>query len=61
MDYADKSFKAQIKAANRLGAALAVIIGDDEVKAGCATVKDMESGEQVSLPFTEIKQYILQR
>ena len=61
MDYADKSFKAQMKAANRLGAALAVIIGDDEVKAASATVKDMESGEQRSLPFTEIKQYILER
>ncbi|MDO4732368.1 MAG: histidine--tRNA ligase [Bacillota bacterium] len=61
MDYADKSFKAQMKAANRLGAAMAVIIGDDEVKSGCATVKDMESGEQCSLPFTEIKQYILER
>ena len=61
MDYGDKSFKAQIKAANRLGAELAVIIGDDEVKTGCAAVKNMDSGEQISLPFDEIKQYILER
>ena len=61
MDYGDKSFKAQIKAANRLGAALAIIIGDDEVHSNCATVKDMDSGEQISLPFDKIKQYILER
>ena len=61
LDYADKSFKAQMKAANRLGAAYAAIIGEDEVKTGCVTVKNMADGEQVSLPLTEAKQYFLQR
>ena len=50
-----------MKAANRLGAKMALIIGEDEVKNASATIKDMESGEQCSLPFAEIKQYILER
>lgn len=61
MDYGDKSFKAQIKAANRLGAAYAVIIGEEEVAAQTAAVKDMESGEQATLPLSQVKQYLLTR
>ena len=61
LDFADKSFKAQLKAANRLKAEYAVIIGDDEVKTGCATVKHMESGEQQSLALDEVKKYLLER
>ena len=61
MDYGEKSFKAQIKAANRLGARYAVILGEDEVNTQSATVKDMESGEQMQLPWDQIKQYFLER
>ena len=61
MDYADKSFKAQLKAANRLQAAWAVIIGEDEVAAGTATVKNMTEGTQESVPLDQVKKYLLEK
>lgn len=61
MDYADKSFKAQMKAANRLHARYAVIIGDSEVQTQTASVKNMESGEQQAVAFADIKAYFIGR
>ena len=61
MDYADKSFKAQLKAANRLQADWAVIIGEDELKSGAATVKNMGDGSQESVPLECVKQYLLEK
>ena len=61
MDYADKSFKAQLKAANRLQAAWAVIIGEDEVASGAATVKNMTEGSQESVPLDQVKKYLLEK
>jgi histidyl-tRNA synthetase len=40
------SFKSQMKRADNSGACCAVIIGDDEAKAGNVTVKSLRSGEQ---------------
>lgn len=45
-DYMDRKLKAQFKAAERLGAQYAVIIGDDELSSGVATVKNLVTGEQ---------------
>ena len=45
-DLAGRRLNKQLSAADKLGARLAVIIGEDEVKAGEARLKDMESGEQ---------------
>ena len=44
---APRSMKSQMKGADRSGAALAVIIGDDELAAGTATVRDLrgEAGQ----------------
>jgi histidyl-tRNA synthetase len=49
------SFKAQMKRADASGAALAVIIGDDEARAGEATVKALrEAGEQKRVAFEQL-------
>ncbi len=58
MDYEGKSMKAQMRAANRRGALLALILGEDELSKGIVIVKDMrgEQGEQIEIPldkFTE--------
>ncbi|WP_062104588.1 histidine--tRNA ligase [Bacillus niameyensis] len=45
-DYMDKKLKAQFKAAERLGATHSIIIGEDELKNGIVTVKNMTTGEQ---------------
>jgi histidyl-tRNA synthetase len=50
MDHQDRSLKAQLREAARLGARFAVIVGEDEVARGAAVVKDMETGEQETFP-----------
>lgn len=42
----DRSLKGQLRQANSLGSNYAVIIGDDEVKAGKVTLKNMMTKEQ---------------
>jgi len=44
--YENRSIKSQMKAADRSGAAIAVIIGSDELEAGTATCKLMADGTQ---------------
>ena len=45
-DVVGRSLKAQMKYANKKGAKYTLIIGDSEVDAGVAQLRDMESGEQ---------------
>jgi len=42
----DRSLKGQLRQANSLGSRYAVIMGEDEVKSGAVTLRDMMSGEQ---------------
>jgi len=53
-DVDGKALKAQLKAADRAGSRYAVIVGDDEVASGAATVKNLESGDQAPCPFDEL-------
>jgi histidyl-tRNA synthetase len=46
-----KSLKAQLRAADRVGAAKVVILGPDEVAKRIATVRDLSSGEQREVPL----------
>jgi histidyl-tRNA synthetase len=47
LDYeAGRSLGAQLKQADKAGARVAVIVGEDEATAGEATVKDLVSGAQ---------------
>ncbi|MBA2849751.1 histidine--tRNA ligase [Thermosulfuriphilus ammonigenes] len=52
IDHAPRSLKAKMRQANRIGARLVVIIGDNELVSGKAIVRDMETHEQQELPFT---------
>jgi len=51
MAFDARSMKAAMKGADRSGAMFAVIVGDDEVAQGAAVVKNMGSGEQVTVPL----------
>lgn len=42
-------FKSQLKRADRSGAAMAVILGEDEVRNNTATIKELSTGEQLSV------------
>jgi histidyl-tRNA synthetase len=44
MDFDNRSMKAQLRAANRRGALLALIIGDSELEKGIVIVKDLREG-----------------
>ena len=48
------SMKSQMRAANKAGAAWAVIRGDDELAGGVAALKNMETGEQANVPLAEL-------
>ncbi len=48
------SMKSQMRAANKAGAAWTVIRGDDELTQGVVSLKNMESGEQQSLPLDQL-------
>lgn len=60
------SFKSQMKRADGSGAAYAVIIGDDEMAAGAAQVKELRGsaqaeggGQQVSVPLEALVDHII--
>ena len=56
----DKSLKAQLRQANNLNARYAVIIGEEEVKAGTVTLRDMTSAKQKTIPLDQLQEKLLQ-
>ncbi|MBQ3666272.1 MAG: histidine--tRNA ligase [Lachnospiraceae bacterium] len=57
-DYMDRSVKAQMKYANKLGARYTVVIGENEMNEGLARMKNMETGEQTEVALDEIASFI---
>jgi histidyl-tRNA synthetase len=53
-DYQGRSMKAQMRAANRANARVALILGEDEVAQGVVALKDMEGGTQETVPLGEV-------
>ena len=52
-DVSDRSFGAQLEYADAIGARTVVIVGERDLAEGQVTVKDMETGEQVTAPCSE--------
>jgi len=48
-DLLRRSLKSNLREANRSGARIAIIIGDDELENNIVQVKDMETGEQTTI------------
>ncbi|MGP4071417.1 histidine--tRNA ligase [Piscibacillus sp. B03] len=57
-DYLDKKVKGQFKAADRLGATYAVIIGEEEIANGVANVKNLKTGDQKTVEIKHIPKEI---
>lgn len=53
-DVSGRSLKAQMKNADREGAAFSLVLGEDEVKSGEAQLKNMETGEKVTVSLSDI-------
>lgn len=54
MDLADKSLKSQMKRGNRLGAPYVLILGENELAAGEAVLRNMQTKEQTSISLENI-------
>ena len=52
LDHVGRSFKAQFKYADKVGAAYVLAIGDNEIESGKVTVKRMADGQQTETPLT---------
>ena len=48
------ALKRRMERANRAGARAAVILGDDDIANGVAQVKDLATGTQEAIPFSQI-------
>jgi len=53
-----RSIKSQMRGANKIGASLAIIIGDKELKDKSVQIKDLNNGQQESIPIDSIISYI---
>jgi histidyl-tRNA synthetase len=54
----DRKLKRALETANKMGARFALILGDNEIAAGTYLIKDMASGEQVSLGREQLIEHI---
>jgi len=59
-DFMDRPLKGQFKQAERLGAAFTVILGEAEAEAGTVNVKNVRTGEQETVPQTELYRYLVE-
>jgi histidyl-tRNA synthetase len=53
-DYEGKSLKGAMRKANDLAAKYVLILGDDEIKKGTVTLKDMQSSVQKDIRLSDI-------
>ena len=51
---AGRSLRSQLRYANSLGAPYAIILGEDELKQGIVTIRDMAKGEQRQAPVQDV-------
>jgi histidyl-tRNA synthetase len=59
--YGDRGLKGAMRAADRSGAVLALVAGDRDINAGTVGVKDLATGEQVSVPTDSVVAEVLSR
>jgi histidyl-tRNA synthetase len=52
--FGDRSLKAQLKSADKAGVAYAVILGEEELNAGRAVVREMANSQQTEVPLEAI-------
>jgi histidyl-tRNA synthetase len=55
LDLMGRSMKGQMKDASRSGARWAVILGEEEISSGQVTLKDLQTGEQETMPSDRLE------
>jgi histidyl-tRNA synthetase len=61
MAFERRGLRSQLREANKREARYAVILGQDEIKTGQATVRDMIQGEQQRVPMQELVEWLRTR
>jgi histidyl-tRNA synthetase len=61
MDYAGRSLKSQMKRADRLGARLVLMVGENELASGKGLLRDMAEKTQEDIPLEEVIAHMEQR
>ena len=61
MAYGDRALKGAMRAADRSGARIALVVGDRDLEAGTVGVKDLATGDQVSVPTDSVVAEVLSR
>lgn len=56
INHAGRSFKAEMKYANKIGAKFSVVLGDDELQSRKARFKRMEDGEQFEISLDDLEE-----
>jgi histidyl-tRNA synthetase len=59
--YGDRGLKGAMRAADRSGAAVALVAGDRDIEAGTVGVKDLATGEQVDVAADSVVEEVLSR
>jgi histidyl-tRNA synthetase len=58
ISYSSKSFKAQMREANRNAAKFVIILGEREAVNNTAGIKNLQDGNQTEIPQSEVSDYI---
>lgn len=58
MAYGDRGMKGAFKAADRSGAAVTLVVGEDELASGTAVVKTMATGDQHPVPLDSVVDHV---
>ncbi|OBI84572.1 histidine--tRNA ligase [Mycobacterium sp. 1245805.9] len=61
MAYGDRGLKGAMRAADRSGARIALVLGERDIEAGTVGVKDLGTGDQVSVPTHSVVGEVLSR
>ena len=61
MVYGTRGMKGAMKAADRSGADTAIVLGDRDLEAGVAQVKDLKTGEQRSVDLNFLIEELVHR
>ncbi len=60
MSYEDKSLKAQLKQADKLGAKIALIVGEEELDEDIVILRDMRTSEQIEIDIDDLMDKVLE-
>lgn len=58
--YGDRSLKGGMKAADKSGAKFSLVLGDDELSSGAAALKNMKTGDQLSVTIASLHDVVRQ-